>query len=130
MGTIERAVFDKITAVCKDGGYAIIDGDEFADALPDGERRAAGEIEGALKKLQSGGYIDMKYARGGTYCVAALRSGIYEEQGRMEELKETSPTVIEVKEKLNRFAVGMYALAALLGGAAGSAIACAIFMAV
>ena len=36
----------------------------------------------------------------------------------------------EVKEKLNRFAVGMYALAALLGGAAGSAIACAIFMAV
>lgn len=127
MEAIERAVFDKITACCKDGGYAIIDGEEFADALPDGERRAAGEIEGALKKLQGRGYIDLKYARGGTYCVAALKTQIADEAPQPESI---SPTVIEVKEKLNLFAAGMYALAAFLGGAAGSAVICAIFAAV
>ena len=128
MEAIERAVFDKITACCKDGGYAIIDGEEFADALPDGERRAAGEIEGALKKLQGKGYIDLKYARGGTYCVAALKTQIAEPA--QPEKREPSPTVIEVKEKLNLFAAGVYAMAAFLGGAAGSAVICAIFAAV
>lgn len=125
MDAVKRALFYKISESCKNGGFAIIDGTEFADAIPEGERRAAGEIDGALKELQKLGYIDIRYARGDMYCVAALKSELPEENCE-EKLPDRSPTVIEVKEKINKFAVALYAAAAFLGGAAGSAIICAI----
>lgn len=125
MDAVKRALFYKISESCKNGGFAIIDGTEFADAIPEGERRAAGEIDGALKELQKLGYIDIRYARGDMYCVAALKSELPEENCE-EKLPDRSPTVIEVKEKINKFAVALYAAAAFFGGAAGSAIICAI----
>ena len=125
MDAVKRALFYKISESCKNGGFAIIDGTEFADAIPEGERRAAGEIDGALKELQKLGYIDIRYARGDMYCVAALKNELPEENCE-EKLPDRSPTVIEVKEKINKFAVALYAAAAFLGGAAGSAIICAI----
>ncbi len=125
MDDVKRALFYKISESCKNGGFAIIDSTEFADAIPEGERRAAGEIDGALKELQKLGYIDIRYARGDMYCVAALKSELPEENCE-EKLPDRSPTVIEVKEKINKFAVALYAAAAFLGGAAGSAVICAI----
>lgn len=125
MDDVKRALFYKISESCKNGGFAIIDSTEFADAIPEGERRAAGEIDGALKELQKLGYIDIRYARGDMYCVAALKSELPEENCE-EKLPDRSPTVIGVKEKINKFAVALYAAAAFLGGAAGSAIICAI----
>lgn len=125
MDAVKRALFYKISESCKNGGFAIIDSTEFADAIPEGERRAAGEIDGALKELQKLGYIDIRYARGDMYCVAALKSELPEENCE-EKLPDRSPTVIEVKEKINKFAVALYAAAAFLGGAAGSAVVCAI----
>lgn len=125
MDAVKRALFYKISESCKNGGFAIIDSTEFADAIPEGERRAAGEIDGALKELQKLGYIDIRYARGDMYCVAALKNELPEENCE-EKLPDRSPTVIEVKEKINKFAVALYAAAAFLGGAAGSAIICAI----
>lgn len=125
MDAVKRALFYKISESCKNGGFAIIDSTEFADAIPEGERRAAGEIDAALKELQKTGYIDIRYARGDMYCVAALKSELPEENCE-EKLPDRSPTVIEVKEKINKLAVALYAAAAFLGGAAGSAIICAI----
>lgn len=125
MDAVKRALFYKISESCKNGGFAIIDSTEFADAIPEGERRAAGEIDGALKELQKLGYIDIRYARGDMYCVAALKSELPEENCE-EKLPDRSPTVVEVKEKINKFAVALYAAAAFLGGAAGSAVVCAI----
>lgn len=125
MDAVKRALFYKISESCKNGGFAIIDSTEFADAIPEGERRVAGEIDGALKELQKLGYIDIRYARGDMYCVAALKSELPEENCE-EKLPDRSPTVVEVKEKINKFAVALYAAAAFLGGAAGSAIICAI----
>ena len=125
MDAVKRALFYKISESCKNGGFAIIDSTEFADAIPEGERRAAGEIDGALKELQKLGYIDIRHARGDMYCVAALKSELPEENCE-EKLPDRSPTVVEVKEKINKFAVALYAAAAFLGGAAGSAIICAI----
>lgn len=125
MDAVKRALFYKISESCKNGGFAIIDSTEFADAIPEGERRAAGEIDGALKELQKLGYIDIRYARGDMYCVAALKSELPEENCE-EKLPDRSLTVVEVKEKINKFAVALYAAAAFLGGAAGSAIICAI----
>ena len=125
MDAVKRALFYKISESCKNGGFAIIDSTEFADAIPEGERRAAGEIDGALKELQKLGYIDIRYARGDMYCVAALKNELPEENCE-EKLPDRSPTVIEVKEKINKFTVALYAAAAFLGGAAGSAVICAI----
>lgn len=125
MDAVKRALFYKISESCKNGGFAIIDSTEFADAIPEGERRAAGEIDGALKELQKLGYIDIRYARGDMYCVAALKNELPEENCE-EKLPDRSPTVVEVKEKINKFAVALYAAAAFLGGAAGSAIICAM----
>lgn len=125
MDAVKRALFYKISESCKNGGFAIIDSTEFADAIPEGERRAAGEIDGALKELQKLGYIDIRYARGDMYCVAALKNELPEENCE-EKLPDRSPTIIEVKEKINKLAVALYAAAAFLGGAAGSAIICAI----
>ena len=125
MDAVKRALFYKISESCKNGGFAIIDSTEFADAIPEGERRAAGEIDGALKELQKLGYIDIRYARGDMYCVAALKSELPEENCE-EKLPDRSPTVIGVKEKINKFAVALYAAAAFLGGAVGSAFICAI----
>ena len=125
MDDVKRALFYKISESCKNGGFAIIDSTEFADAIPEGERRAAGEIDGALKELQKLVYIDIRYARGDMYCVAALKSELPEENCE-EKLPDRSPTVVEVKEKINKFAVALYAAAAFLGGAAGSAVICAI----
>ena len=125
MDAVKRALFYKISESCKNGGFAIIDSTEFADAIPEGERRAAGEIDGALKELQKLGYIDIRYARGDMYCVAALKSELPEEKCE-EKLPDRSATVVEVKEKINKFAVALYAAAAFLGGAAGSAVICAI----
>ena len=125
MDDVKRALFYKISESCKNGGFAIIDSTEFADAIPEGERRAAGEIDGALKELQKLGYIDIRYARGDMYCVAALKAALPEENCE-EKLPDRSPTVVEVKEKINKFAVALYAAAAFLGGAAGSAVICAI----
>lgn len=126
MDAVKRALFYKISKSCKDGGYAIIDSTEFADAIPEGERRAAGEIDAALKELQKLGYIDIRYARGDMYCVAALKSELPEEARPEEKLPDRSPTVVEVKEKVNRLALLLYAAAAFLGGATGSAIVCLI----
>ena len=123
MEAILKAVFEKVQSACKDGSYAIIDSAEFSDAVPDGERKTPGEIDGGLKTLQKGGFIDIKYARGDMYCVAALKSALPEEK---EEPKECSPTVIEVKEKFNSRAAAVYSACAFLGGALGSAIICLI----
>lgn len=130
MEATEKAVFDKISEACRGGGYAIMDGEELADAVQDGGRHSKEEIEASLKNLQGGGFIDIKYARGGTYCVTALKLRPPEETIEPQDEKEPSPTVVEVKERVNSFAAAMYALAAFLGAAAGSAIVCALFAAV
>ena len=105
---------------------------EGADAIPEGERRAAGEIDGALKELQKLGYIDIRYARGDMYCVAALKAALPDEKKEDEKTQNGAacPTVVEVKQKFSKIAAAAYAAAAFLGGAAGSAIVCAIFAAV
>ena len=124
METTERAVFEKITSACRQGGYAIIDGCEFAEAFPAGQADE-GAIAEALAALQRGGYIDVKYARGGTYCVAALK-----DRPEAAEDPARHSTVVHVNGKPSAAAAAVYALAAFLGAAAGSAAVCAIFAAV
>lgn len=126
MDVICRAVFEKIASACTGGGYAIVDSQELSDALPDGERKAAGEIDGALRTLQKGGFIDLKYARGNLYCVAPLKNLPEEQPETHEPPAEASPTVIQLKEKANKKCAALYSLAAFLGGALGGILTCVI----
>ncbi|MCD7728464.1 MAG: hypothetical protein LUI60_00940 [Clostridia bacterium] len=122
MDALYTAVFEKILSSCSGGGYAIIDSAEFFDAIPDGERKAIGEVENALKYLQKNGCIDLKYSRGNVYCVCALKDRLPDEP----VAKEPSTTVIEVKEKMDKKCLVFYSLSAFLGGALGSMVICII----
>ena len=119
MDDVCRAIFEKIQSGCG-GGAAVFDSGKLAGAV-EGEELSAEKVDGAVKKLRDGGYIDIKYARGNLYCLAAVRQP--EEQIAPEE---ASPTVVEVKQKFSFKCALLYCAAALVGGAAGSAIASAI----
>lgn len=53
-------------------GYKIFYGEELLQSLPQ-EARNAKTLEGALQLLVDGGYIDVKYAKGDAFCIAALK---------------------------------------------------------
>ncbi len=98
----------------------MFDSGELAGAI-EGEELSADKVESSVKKLYNEGFIDIKYARGNLYCLAPIREPVDE-----AATEEPSPTVIEVKQKFSLKCALMYCAAALVGGAAGSAIASAI----
>ena len=73
MDRICDAVLNKIHALSPTGRYVIIDEDELFDAFPDGSYRSFDELKRSLGFLCHEGYIDVKYSRGETYCVAPLK---------------------------------------------------------
>ena len=119
MDEVCRAIFEKVKSGC-DGGAAVFDYGELAGAV-EGEELSPENVDGAVKKLCSEGFIDIKYARGNLYCLAPIR-----EPGEQIARGEASPTVVEVKQKFSFKCALLYCAAALVGGAAGSAIASAI----
>lgn len=54
------------------GVYAVFYEDELLDVLPAGNRNRE-TLEAALKKLNNGGYIDVRYARGSAFCLSFIR---------------------------------------------------------
>ena len=119
MDDVCRAIFEKVKSACA-GGAAVFDYGELAGAV-EGEELSAEKVDDAVKKLCGGGFIDIKYARGNLYCLAPIR-----EPEKEAAAEEPSPTVVEVKQKFSFKCAVLYCAAALVGGAAGSAIACAI----
>lgn len=118
MDEVCRAIFDKVKSACTDGA-AVFDYGELAGAV-EGEELTPEKVDGAVKRLCGDGYIDIKYARGNLYCLAPIR------EPEDEKEDEPSPTVVEVKQKFSFKCALLYCAAALVGGAAGSAIASAI----
>jgi hypothetical protein len=55
------------------GGYAIFYEDELFDEMPKSEDKNRETLEAALKKLSSGGFIEIKYARGNAFCMAGIK---------------------------------------------------------
>lgn len=71
MEEICKALSEKL----KEGGegvFAVFYEDELLDVLPEDERNRE-TLEAALKKLNNGGYIDVKYAKGSAFCLSFLR---------------------------------------------------------
>lgn len=54
------------------GRYTIFYEEDLLDVLQ-GDMRNRETLEAALKTLRTGGYIDVKYARGNAFCVASLK---------------------------------------------------------
>lgn len=113
----------KLSALLCDAGmdgYKIFYEEELAECLPDNMHNRE-TLEAALKHLNGGGYIDVRYARGSTFCIACLKK--YEALKARTE-PETLPAVNEdVKPAFFKKTYFALALSAFLGGAAGGCVA-------
>ena len=117
----------KLSAILCDagiGGYKIFYEEELAECLPDNMRNRE-TLEAALKNLNGGGYIDVKYARGNTFCIECIKR--YEAPvpahavvNQPENLPAAAETVQPAISKMTYFALTLFAF---LGGAAGACIA-------
>ncbi|MCM1546465.1 MAG: hypothetical protein NC033_05455 [Clostridiales bacterium] len=99
------------------GGYKVFYEEELSDCLPENMRNRD-TLEAALKNLDGGGYIDVKYARGNTFCIACLKKY---EAPEPEPVPE--PAAESVSRALPKAAYIALALSAFLGGAVGGCIA-------
>ena len=108
-------VLARIHALSPAGRYVIIDESELFEAFPDGSEKTYAELERVLTCLKSGGFIDLKYSRGDTYCVAPLKEYIEEPP------PYPAPQEVKVRKVDNVF------IAAFAGGALGSLIISLIF---
>ena len=108
-------LLDTVSALCADGSFKIIEEDELLACFPPKlpvDRTGLGEMLGYLRE---NGYIDMRYAEEGVYCLTVLPAGrIYAERERAART--------EHKRRLfGNFL--MTALGALLGGFLGALFA-------
>lgn len=99
------------------GGYKVFYEEELSDCLPENMRNRD-TLEAALKNLDGGGYIDVKYARGNTFCIACFKK--YEAPEPVSEPETAAESVSRALPKTAYFAL---ALCAFLGGAVGGCIA-------
>ena len=93
MEEICRALSDKL----KEAGervYAVFYEDELLDVLPEDTRNRE-TLEAALKKLNNGGFIDVRYARGSAFCLSYIRP--YEG----ENATESAPELPESEQKIS-----------------------------
>jgi hypothetical protein len=74
-----------------ENAYNIFYIDELYDFLPEGSSRDKSTLISALQLLASGGYIDIKYARGDAYCIMPLK----------QYPAPTIPVPAEIKKKNN-----------------------------
>ncbi|MCH5147975.1 MAG: hypothetical protein J1G05_01260 [Clostridiales bacterium] len=112
MDTINRDILAKINSSAQKGVYIILSEEEFKEAL--GTQIDGKAIQDACKELAEEGYIDLKYAGGGMFCVAPLKDYVEEPE---PEFAEDEREVVVVKT-----GTAAAFFAALLGGALGSII--------
>ena len=126
-GKKEVSMLDKLTSAVlavvnaeTNGAYKVLEGEEILAALP--VRLAANptSVSNALRYLAERGYIDMRYAEKGTYCVCSLPKGrTYDETVGAERYRG---------EKAFRNQILYTFLCALLGGLIGGGIVGLLFL--
>lgn len=112
----------KLSAILCDagmGGYKIFYEEELAECLPDNMRNRE-TLEAALKNLNGGGYIDVKYARGNTFCIACIKKYEAPAAENKPEIPAAAETVKLTFSKATYFALSLFAF---LGGATGGCVA-------
>lgn len=121
MDRISRSILEKLGGVAA-GRYVVLSRDELADCFPADALKDGGEPDGALRALAADGFIDIKYAGGGLYCVAPLKTCPAEE----EEAQPPAPAETWAPRRIGAGAWTQLA-AAFAGGAAGSFAVCLLF---
>lgn len=71
----ESLLLGKINALCQEGRYQIIEEGELLSCFPAKLTADAGELLQMLQVLREGGYIDIRYAEDGVYCLCPLPAG-------------------------------------------------------
>lgn len=104
------------SALCEAGMgcYKIFYEDELTEILPEGAKNRD-TLDNAIHALCDGGFIDVKYARGDVFCIAARKR--YDAPYAKEEEPERQKAVCA---KLSRKSYALFALVAFFGGAAGA----------
>lgn len=105
-------------------GYVVFFEEELLEVIPENTRNRE-TLEAALKLLSSGGYIDVKYARGSAFCIASLKAYTLPD---MPEQTETLQFTDDCKTqvRLPFFVYLIVTLCAFLGGLAGTLIGAVI----
>lgn len=102
------------------GGYKIFYEEELLDCLPESMRNRD-TLEAALKNLSGGGYIDVRYARGNTFCIASRKK--YEAAPAQNTPEVLPAENLAVQPALSKTTYLFLSLFAFLGGAAGGCVA-------
>ncbi len=100
---------------CKGGGYKIFTLDDFCEN--DGNAVDEGGVNESLERLQDEGFIAVKYAGGGMYCVKPLPYGV--EYSKREEERES-----EEKSRFSRLEYASF-FGSFLGGITGGFLSAA-----
>ena len=99
------------------GVYAVFYEDELLDALPENSRNRD-TLEAAMNKLNNGGYIDVRYARGSAFCLSFLKPFVWSKPE--EKVEEKQPVAAEkISAVVSKRAYIAVALCSFFGGLIG-----------
>ena len=99
------------------GVFAVFYEDELLDALPENDR-SRDTLEAALKKLNNGVYIDVRYAKGSAFCLSFIRPYVLKKPEEKDEIiqSETQEVTVPATPKKEYLLLG---LCSFLGGLVG-----------
>ena len=103
------------------GSYKIFYEEELMEVLPE-EIRNRETLEAALKNLGGGGYVDVKYARGNAFCIAAVKKFEPVIPVATEKTEETAAQRLAAPALFPKKAYAYITLCAFLGGAVGAVV--------
>lgn len=82
---LTQCVLNKINAD-SDGSYKVMETEDFISAMPAKSCADETGVANAIRYLYERGYVDLKYAESGTFCVCSLPKGRqYAETARLPE---------------------------------------------
>ena len=102
---LTKFVLDKINAA-SDGSYKVMDAEDFLSADENG-------VSNAVKYLSERGYVDLKYADNGTYCVCSMPKG----RQYVETARVSDTDASRIKRSFFAAACAGGLFGALIGGA-------------
>lgn len=82
------ALLFQINALCKEGGYKIVEERELLSRLGDPQDKES--LERTLSYLKERGYIDIRYSEDGVYCLCPLPDGRLYFENVLRERSEDS----------------------------------------
>lgn len=118
------ALLQYLNENCKEGGYTIFTEDDFRERL--GEEKEGERFDETLSFLQDEGYIAVKYACEGTYCVRPSLRGAEYSRRKEEREREEKTHWGDLSRDLSRNLLQSNFFGGFLGGVAGGILSATI----